>query len=390
MRTYEKTHPWLTFSIDLRKAGPNLWMLLGEAQSKCEHIAGVPLRPSTAERLHQIYLAKGIAATTAIEGNTLSEEEVLARIEGKKTLPPSKEYLGQEVDNILKACSLIGESLFKGESTELSVQSIRNYNHMVLENLSLEEGVVPGEIRKHAVGVGRYRGAPAEDCEYLMETLFSWLNGETFRSPGGSTIAYGLIKAITAHLYLAWIHPFGDGNGRTARLVEFQILLAAGVPSAAAHLLSNHYNETRQEYYRQLEKSSQSGSEVLPFIEYALQGFVDGLKEQIEAIREQQWDIAWENYVHEVFVGKTSEKDDRRKYLVLDLTSARKPVPMEKLREVSPRIAAAYAKKTKKTFTRDLNALSKMNLIKPTAEGVIANRGIILAFLPPRRAAESS
>jgi Fic family protein len=390
LRTYEKTHPWLTFSIDLRKAGPNLWMLLGEAQSKCEHIAGVPLRPSTAERLHQIYLAKGIAATTAIEGNTLSEEEVLARIEGKKTLPPSKEYLGQEVDNILKACSLIGESLFKGESTELSVQSIRNYNHMVLENLSLEEGVVPGEIRKHAVGVGRYRGAPAEDCEYLMETLFSWLNGETFRSPGGSTIAYGLIKAITAHLYLAWIHPFGDGNGRTARLVEFQILLAAGVPSAAAHLLSNHYNETRQEYYRQLEKSSQSGSEVLPFIEYALQGFVDGLKEQIEAIREQQWDIAWENYVHEVFVGKTSEKDDRRKYLVLDLTSARKPVPMEKLREVSPRIAAAYAKKTKKTFTRDLNALSKMNLIKPTAEGVIANRGIILAFLPPRRAAESS
>jgi Fic family protein len=362
-------------------------MLLGEAQSKCEHIAGVPLRPSTAERLHQVYLAKGIAATTAIEGNTLSEEEVMARIEGKKTLPPSKEYLGQEVDNILKACSLIGESLFKGESGELSVQSIRNYNRMVLENLSLEVGVVPGEIRKHAVGVGRYRGAPAEDCEYLMETLFSWLNGEPFRSPGGSTIAYGLIKAITAHLYLAWIHPFGDGNGRTARLVELQILLAAGVPSAAAHLLSNHYNETRQEYYHQLEKSSQSGGDVLPFIEYAVQGFVDGLKEQLKVIQEQQWDIAWKNYVYDVFTGKTSEADHRRRDLIIDLSVAKKPVPLEKLREVSPRIAVAYAKKTKKTFTRDLNTLSKMNLIRPTGEGVIANRDIILAFLPARRAA---
>lgn len=56
---------------------------------------------------------------------------------------------------------------------------------------------------------------------------------------------YAIFKAVVAHLYLAWIHPVGDGNGRTARLVEFQILLSSGVPSPAAHLLSNHYNQTR-------------------------------------------------------------------------------------------------------------------------------------------------
>ena len=74
MRTYETTHPWLTFQLDLRKARPQLWMMLGEAQSKCEHIARVPLRPQIAQELHQVYLVKGVLATTAIEGNTLSEE----------------------------------------------------------------------------------------------------------------------------------------------------------------------------------------------------------------------------------------------------------------------------------------------------------------------------
>ncbi len=57
MRKYEKSHPWLTFRANLQGAPPTLWLLLGEARSKSEHIAGVPLRPATAERLHQLFLA---------------------------------------------------------------------------------------------------------------------------------------------------------------------------------------------------------------------------------------------------------------------------------------------------------------------------------------------
>ena len=60
-----------------------------------------------------------------------------------------------------------------------------------------------------------------------------------------------ILRAITAHLYLIWIHPFGDGNGRLARLVEFTILLKSGIPSIAAHLLSNHYNATAEQNCQQ-------------------------------------------------------------------------------------------------------------------------------------------
>ena len=89
MRTFEQTHPWLSFRLDLRQADWNLWMELGEAASKGEHLAGVPLQPAVAKRLHEIFLAKGAAATTAIEGNTVSEAQVLEHIRGTLKLPPS-------------------------------------------------------------------------------------------------------------------------------------------------------------------------------------------------------------------------------------------------------------------------------------------------------------
>src|SRR4030065_2907005 len=94
-------------------------------------------------------------------------------------------------------------------------------------------------------------------------------------------MAYVIIKAVIAHLYFEWIHPFGDGNGRTGRLVEFQILVSSGVPPPAAPLLSNHYNLTRSAYYRELNLASRSGGDVIPFVCYAAEGFVDGLREQI-------------------------------------------------------------------------------------------------------------
>ncbi len=225
MREYEKSHPWLTFRLDTRQFDPLLWMALGEAQSKCDHIAGVPLKPRVAEKLHLLFLAKGALATTAIEGNTLSLEEAQKAVAGELELPASKEYLRIEIENIIKACNFIGHAILHESGVlALSPDMILEYNRMVLDGLEVKEDVLPGRIRNYPVTVGNYRGAPHEDCRFLLERLCRWLNDD-FIAPQGLEIAYGLLKAIVAHIYLAWIHPFGDGNGRTARLVEFRILL---------------------------------------------------------------------------------------------------------------------------------------------------------------------
>ena len=387
MRTYNETHSWITFVLDLRQASYRLWLLLGEAQSKCEHVAGIPLLPSIAQRLYQIFLAKGALATTAIEGNTLTEDQVLKRLEGKLDLPPSKEYLGQEIDNIIEACNMIAERILGGHPTELCLEDIKDYNALVLKNLPLDDEVIPSQIREHNVVVGQYKGAPPGDCEYLLSRLCEWLNNE-FEAPAGYEIAFGILRAIVAHIYMAWIHPFGDGNGRTARLLEFQILLSVGIPATAAHLLSNHYNQTRSEYYRQLDRTHKSGGDIFPFIEYALQGFIDGLKEQIGTIKLQQLHVHWTNYIHEQFRNKDRSTDIRRRRLVIDLSRTTGYVPVLEVRHISPRIAEAYANKTDKTVKRDINVLENMNLVERTSKGVRAKREIMLAFLPPKRPGE--
>ncbi|MBI5879996.1 MAG: Fic family protein [Chloroflexi bacterium] len=384
MRTYERTHPWTSFSLDLKRFTYLTWMFLGEAQSKCSHVAGVPLLPKVAEHLHRVFLAKGVRATTAIEGNTLSEQDVLRHLEGKLTLTASKEYLAREVDNIIQACNTIGDEVLTASRSTLTVEQIQEFNRIVLNGLTLADEVTPGQFRAYPVTIGPYRGAPYEDIVYLTAKLCDWLTTAFASIPQLNPIALGILKAIAAHLYIAWIHPFGDGNGRTARLVEFQILLSSGVPTTAAHLLSNHYNQTRAEYYRHLDQASRSPEGVYDFFAYALQGFVDGLQEEIELIQYQQLTVHWENYVHDSFKNRHSMADERRRRLALDLSRIPddKPRPIPTVRHVSPRIAEAYAHKTDKTVRRDLNELQRMDLIRITPEGIIARREKIRAFLP--------
>jgi Fic family protein len=383
MRTFEGTHPWIKFTGDFKKASPKLWLMLGACKSKCEHIAKVPLRPHTAKELYKVYLAKGALATTAIEGNTLSEKEVLDHLDGKLKLPPSREYLAREIDNIVNGCNGILSSIIEGKPPIISTDRICELNRTVLNGLSLEEGVIPGKVRTYSILVGRYRGAPAEDCNCLMDKLVEWLNGPDFQSDEDLAIVHAVLKAIIAHLYIAWIHPFGDGNGRTARLLEFQILLSAGVPAASAHLLSNHYNLTRTEYYRQLDHASKSGGDIVPFVMYAVQGFLDGLRQQLDTVWKQQWDITWRNYVHEFFRDKTSPTQVRRRHLVLDLSMQTESVPVSKIPAISPRMAQAYARRTYKTLIRDLNAMRDANLLTFDEKGYRARKEVILAFLPP-------
>ncbi len=374
-RAYEKSHSFIDFRLDLRETTAGTWALLGEAKSKSEHIGRALLSPQASTELMQVYLAKGFLATTAIEGNTLSEEEARAVLEGTLSLPPSREYLAREIENVIAAYNEARDELSADPDVPFSTERLMRYNQAILSGLKLEEGVVPGELRRHSVVVGRYRAVPAADCEYLVDRLCEWLNGDDFEAPTeapelGAPLA--IVKAAAAHLYLAWIHPFGDGNGRTARLLELQILLGAGFPLATCQLLSNHYNQTRTEYYRQLDAAGRQGSEV-GFIAYAVGGFVDQLRDQLDVIWRQQFEDRWEQYVYQRFGELRAQSDQRRLRLVLAVSreawQREAAIPRRELATLTPQLAQAYATKTDKTLTRDLNAISKLGLLHREKSG---------------------
>jgi Fic family protein len=382
-RSYELSHPWLSFSIDLRNADRRFWQMVGEARSKCRHLMFAPLKPDTSRRLEAIYLAKGMQATTAIEGNTLTLEQVQSAIDGTLRVPPSQQYLKQEVDNVLKACRDIEQGIAKDGVFELTPDLLDSLNERILHGLDVPDHVVPGVYRDVSVVVGPYRGAPPRDIPFLTARMCDWLNGPTFQAADhGDAFLYAFLKAVAAHVYLAWIHPFGDGNGRTARLIEFGILTAAGIPSVAAHLLSNHYNLTRTAYYRYLNEASQSGGDLCPFFLYAAQGFVDLLQEQLATVHQEMFEIAWENYVHERFQHRSGEAARRQRELVIALGRIGEPVRREDIPTVTTRLAGAYANRPK-IVTRDINKVVASGLVhRLQNKSLLAASEMMYGFTP--------
>jgi len=112
----------------------------------------------------------------------------------------------------------------------------------------------------------------------------------------------------------------------------------------------------------------------------------------------------WEQYIHQRFGEMRTDGQRRRLRLVKDLSKASikilpnddfyplselKPVSRSRLRMLSPELAEAYAHKTERTLSRDLNALEKMDLVWSDGEGWWPNSDSVLAFMPPQVRADA-
>ena len=162
--------------------------------------------------------------------------------------------------------------------------------------------------------------------------------------------------------------------------IEFGILTAAGIPSVAAHLLSNHYNLTRAAYYRQLAESSRSGGDLSPFFLYAAQGFVDLLQEQLNTVHSEMFSIAWENYVHERFQNRSGEAARRQRHLVIALGRTR-GIRRDRLPTLTPQLATAYAGR-QKMVARDINKVLEMGLVRRHDRKIHATTEAMFGFTP--------
>jgi Fic family protein len=131
------------------------------------------------------------------------------------------------------------------------------YSHIPMEEwtTSTTSGkaypLVPGELRTYNVDVGRHAPPDHSSLDKFL-TRF-----ETFYSSRDILATDRLIAAAAAHHRLAWIHPFGDGNGRVARLQSQAALIAAGVDSGGLWTLSRGLAREQQTYYRTLQDADQ-------------------------------------------------------------------------------------------------------------------------------------
>ncbi|KXO97756.1 Fic family protein [Tsukamurella pseudospumae] len=384
--TRPEQHPYISFKFDVGALSSRTWLKLGEAMSKCQHLAGVPLKPERAEEMASIFLARGVLATTAIEGNTLSEAEVQAIVDrGSAEVGKSREYLEREVQNVLAAIRDIDQALRAGKTLRITRERLEALNRQILEGIPDSPEVVPGKVRNHNVAAGRYRAPDHHEVPELLDQFVRWLNELRASAGPGSAdeekFVIAIISAILAHLYIAWIHPFGNGNGRLARLIEVQILSESGVvPIVATNLLSDFYNKTRDGYYRALDSAQ---SDVRTFVDYALAGFLDEVRAQIETVKAENIQIHWESHVYETFKAQPSTTTrTRQRDLVLAMPSGAWMTSKEAT-QLTPALAGQYALCGERTPTRDLNDLEKMRLVDRNKRRYRARRSVIEAFIPP-------
>ena len=283
----------------------------------------------------------------------------------------------------------IAKECEEGTLPELSVERIHFFNSQVLADLELEDHVTPGAFREGSAIVGNvYRGAPANDIDYLMDKFVTYINSLTAIDDERYKQPAAIIAAILAHLYFVWIHPYYDGNGRTARLIEFQLLAQAGLPLISAHLLSDFYNRTREMYYRVLIETSRIKNDQpkgpAPFLSYAVEGFVDSLRDQVNQIRGFLISVTWKNFIHEHFQGTPVSKiQRRRRQLILAMAPTKAYTKAEAI-EINADTIRAYSAEDTRTIARDLNALTKMNLLKKEDNTYQPNIGLLSQFFPIR------
>ena len=362
---------------------PTAQRLLGQSEGFVSAISETPIGPEHHESLLSVALVKGARATTAIEGNTLTVEEV-EQVLANARFPPSRAYLATEVRNVLDTMNaLLDEVVETGGGPPVTRELLLRMHRMIGRNLGPHFDAVPGRFRTDSRIVDTYRCPRHEDVDDLMDRLCAWLREGFPSTDGESRLADAAVQAIIAHVYIEWIHPFGDGNGRTGRLLEFYILLRAGYPDIASHVLSNFYNQTRPEYYRQLRVATQTRS-LTAFIDYAVGGFRDGLSETLTTVQQSQLDTAWRNFVHERFGRLKYRKASvlkRRRDLMLAIPLGG-TFTMDEIALVDPRTARVYGGLSERTLQRDVELLVSEGLLTASDKQYTAN----VDLLRPRMA----
>lgn len=378
-------YPHLLFKRNWEITGKTNY-LLGECEAMIRAIEKTPMLPRVRDRLLTVSLIKGAQATTAIEGNTLSAEEIERIYMAGEKMPVSKQYLEIEVRNVIDALNYLLKEVVRHDNSWLvTPELILDFHRRISKGLGEYIDAIPGRWREDRRQVGPYLAPEHKYVPELMRKLCNWIKDE-FHSQKDQDFKTAVIQAIVTHLYIEWIHPFADGNGRTGRLVEFFILLRSGLPSISSHILSNFYNETRSEYYRQIN-TARKERDVTKFINYAVQGFRDGLELQLKVIQESQLHVFWQNHVYETFADVHYLKRDvfkRKRRLMLAVPIFEKVSPAEILAR-DAETQKEYAGLSQATLDRDLKELVDMGLLEKNKGFYHANIGVLLQYLPEKK-----
>jgi Fic family protein len=246
---------------------PHLLSLVEAVAALRERIQGGAVGMPWIPALQKDTRARNVHASTAIEGNPLTLEEVRALEEGRAAALPQARAQ-REVLNCFAGLRYIEKHAAK--------KTIRHDDILALHRI-LAQGVMdqdqPGRYRTIRVRVGGYvPPAPSEISGLMFELLEWWNQAAGELSP--------VLSSAVLHYRFEAIHPFGDINGRTGRALALWELYRRGFDTHHIFSVDEYYWEDRPRYYAALQAVRGQGDDLTAWLEYS----AEGLRQTLENV----------------------------------------------------------------------------------------------------------
>jgi Fic family protein len=342
---YETPRDWIAYD---RAALFDDLML---AKASMLALTQIPYQRSWADELQKVQLKREVAGTSRIEGAEFTEKELDAAM---RETPEQLETRSQKQ----AAAAVAAYRWIAGLEADRPVDAALICEvHRRLVTGCDDDHCAPGALRKRdenvTFGAPRHRGVEGgPECEAAMRGLTEAVRGP-FREHDP------LIQALALHYHFAAMHPFLDGNGRTARALEALMLQRTGLRDTLFIAMSNYYYEHKVAYLNALNAAREGGHDLTAFLKFALKGIHSQCRRLFAEIRQQVARALFRNTVADLF-GRLQSPRKRvmsaRHVQLLNLLLAEEEMSLASLTERTAHIFRV--KNPYKALIRDLNYLA--------------------------------
>lgn len=263
---------------------PQTATALMEIEAGRQAIVELPINVEVLASLRETARLAATHYSTQIEGNRLTRAQVEEALAGAHF--PGRERDEAEVRNYYRALAEV-ERLGQQPGLMVAEEDLRRIHGLVQHGRPTPSLYRDGQnvIRDSAIGSIVYLPPEAHDVPVLMAELVAWINREL----AGAELPAPVLAAI-AHYRYATIHPYYNGNGRTARLLTTLILHQTGYSLKGIYSLEEHYVRDLGGYYAALAVGpshnyylGRAEAEITGFVEY----FCRSMAEAVSAVRVQ-------------------------------------------------------------------------------------------------------
>ena len=351
---YKTPGNWIKYDISL------IASKLLEAATLVKTLSSMPYKLDWVEELQEMQLRREVSGTTRIEGAEFTQREFDIAV-SEESPEEMRSRSQRQVNSAMKTYRWIATL---DENIPVDGELILNIHAMMIRGADddhCEPGVLRMEDENVTFGSPLQRGSEGgTECSDAFEGLIRALSNE-FNAHNG------IIQALAAHYHLAAMHPFLDGNGRTARAVESLLLKREGLKNINFIAMSNYYHEEKRRYLEVLSEVRKQNYDLTPFLLFALDGIISQSAALLDLITENMKVYLFRKTVKELFGSdlfprRRATHDRQIAFLEILLEEKDFETEWDNLLSKSYHLYFPL-KNAGKAVTRDINDLTSLDII---------------------------